>query len=136
MTGLDEIESALNQRLTMLQGLPDVAWPNMPFKPTMGSPYFRPSLIPGEPIQAGVGTDAMNEQTGIYQVTVFVPAGTGTQQLRGICKELEAHFKRGIELTYGAVAVKIRKSFRGPNMQEPDWLSCPFSIAFYAYTAN
>lgn len=136
MTGMEEIESALIKRLTILSDLPDVAWPNMPFTPTPGRPYFKPALLPGEPTQAGIGESAMNRMSGIFQVAVFVPAGIGTKDLRTMCSALEAHFKRGTVLNYNGVKVTIRKAYRGPQLQEANWLQCPVTISFFALTEN
>lgn len=136
MTGMEEIESALIKRLTIMPDLPDVAWPNMPFTPTPGRPYFKANLLPGEPLQAGVGESAMNRQSGVFQVTVFVPAGTGTKDIRSMCTALETHFKRGTVLTHNGVKVTIWKAYRGPQLQEANWLQCPVTIRFRTLTEN
>lgn len=135
MTGLTQVEEGMVQRLQSMANLPAVAWPNAPFTPGK-DPYFRAFFLPGEPNAAGIGTAAMNEQRGVFQVSVYVPAGTGTKSLKTLCDAVEAHFKRGTDFIYGSVKITVTKAFRGPLLQEPDWASRPVSVAFQAFTEN
>lgn len=130
------IRSALTARLQTLSGLPSVAWENVPFTPTAGSMYLKPSFLPGEPVQAEIGTYGQNMHTGLYQISVFAPAGTGVASLNTLRDALCDHFKRGTELIYSGVTVRLIKAFPSPMMQETDWVHIPITVMWRAYADN
>lgn len=132
-----DIRGALVSRLKTLPGLPSgVVWDNVPFTPTLGSAYYRVALLPAEPSQAALGDDGANEQTGIFQVSLCFPAGTGTKALQGAIDALCSHFKRGTQLVYNTQEVRVTKTWAGNLMQETDWVVIPVSIRYYAQTPN
>lgn len=130
------IRSALTARLQTLSGLPSVAWENVPFTPTAGSMYLKPSLLPGEPVQAELGTNGLNMHTGLYQISVFAPAGAGVAAVNTLVNAICDHFKRGTELTYGGITVRMVKAFPSPMMQETDWIQIPITVMWRAYADN
>lgn len=130
------IRSALTARLQSLSGLPSVAWENVPFTPTAGSMYLKPSFLPGEPVQAEIGTNGQNMHTGLYQISVFAPAGAGVASVNTMVNAICDHFKRMTELTYGGVMVRLIKSFPSPMMQETDWIQIPITVIWRAYADN
>ena len=120
-----------------MSGLPSVAWENASFTPTAGSPYLKPSLLPGEPFQCEIGTDGANRHSGVYQISVFAPAGKSTSQIDSLINSLCTHFKRGTTLSYYAgCVVTIIKAYPGPMMTETDWIHVPITINYRVDAAN
>ena len=131
------IRSAFTARLLTLPGLPAaVAWENTPFTITSGAPYLAPFLLPGEPFQAEIGTAGANRHPGIYQISIYVPAGTGVSAISALRDSLCDHFKRGTILTYGGIQTTIQKAYPGPVLQETDWQHIPITIRFLTNAAN
>lgn len=130
------IRSALTARLQSLSGLPSVAWENVSFTPTAGSMYLKPSFLPGEPIQAELGTNGQNMHTGLYQISVFAPAGAGVASVNTMVNTICDHFKRMTDLTYGGVTVRLIKAFPSPMMQETGWIQIPITVMWRAYASN
>lgn len=133
---MNDIRAALTDRLQQLPGLPEVAWENVSYKPTIGTPYLRPWLLPAEPHSAGLGDAAQNVERGVYQISLFYPVGKGTKDIYAMATDLRSHFKRGIKLNYNGQLLTITKSYPSPMQQDSDWLHLPMNIAFYAYTEN
>ncbi|MEI6207297.1 MAG: phage tail terminator-like protein [Desulfuromonadales bacterium] len=130
------IRSAFATKLQAFAGLPNVAWENVPFTPATGAPYLQPVLLPGEPTQAEIGVNGLNRHTGIYQISVFAPTGTGISALNTLVGNLCDHFKRGTTLYYAPVLVNIKKAYPGPAMQETDWVHVPITVQYTALAAN
>lgn len=127
------IRSALTARLQTLAGLPAVAWENVAFAPVAGAMYLKPSLLPGEPTQAELGNNGLNMHTGLYQISVFAPAGAGVAAVNTLVNSICDHFKRGVELTYGGVTVRLVKAYPSPMMQETDWIHIPITVQWRSY---
>lgn len=130
------IRSACAARLLTLPSVPAIAWENVAFTPPAGQPYLKPVLLPGEPVQAELGTNGLNMHPGIYQVSIFYPAGGGMAGFEALKNGLVDHFKRGTVLTYGGVSVRISKAFPGSMQQETDYIHQPITIQFRAFAQN
>ncbi len=130
------IRSAFVTRLQAFPGLPSVAWENVAFTPTTGQPYIRPDLLPAQPTQAEIGTNGVNRYTGMYQISIFAPTGTGIAAISTLRDGLCDHFKRGTQLAYGGVTVTCQKAYPGPVIQETDWQHVPISVQFRCDAPN
>jgi hypothetical protein len=131
-----KIRSAFVTRLQAFPSLPSVAWENMNFTPVTGTTYIRPFLLPGEPAQAEIGPLGQNWHNGIYQISIFAPAGQGTATAGTLRDSLIDHFKRGTLLTYSDITVQVTKAFSGPTLQEADWIHISITIRYRLLAAN
>lgn len=131
------IRSSFVARLNAMSGLPSVAWENVPFTPTIGTPYIKPFLLPGEPFQCEIGTEGANRHPGVYQISVFAPAGKSVSQIDTLVSSLCTHFKRGTKLSYYAgCTITILKAYPSPMMTETDWVHVPITIQYRVDAAN
>ena len=130
------IESAFSAKLLTLATLPSVAWPNVPFTPTVGVTFLKPHLLQGEPFQREIGTAGINEHGGIYQISIFTPAGNGPLESNTLRDALINHFKRGTVLTYNGVSTTVIKAFSGAKMEETDFLHTPIKIIYRTFATN
>ncbi len=133
---LINIRAAFATKLQAFSPLPSVAWENVSFKPTTGQPYIEPSLLPAEPIQIETGTNGINRLSGVYQISVFAPTGTGIAAINTLIAGLCNHFKRGTVLTYGGDVITIQKAYSSPVMQETDWQHTPITIKYWCDAEN
>ena len=75
----------------------DVAWPNIEYRPTVGTPWIRAVVLPADSRQATLGTRETSRRFGhfgVCAVQVFVPAGTGDVEARSLAA-LVADIYRG-----------------------------------------
>lgn len=131
-----KIRAAFVARLLTFPSLPSVAWENVPFTPTAGAVYLQPALMDGEPYQAEIGTNGQNVHNGIFQISIFAPAGHGTATINALRDNLVDYFKRGTVLTNSGVNVRISKAYPVALIQETDWIHIPVKINFTAYASN
>jgi hypothetical protein len=73
----------------------NVVLPNIPFSLPANSQYFVLSFLPGEPEPAGMGTEAENRWTGVFQVDIFSPIGKGEDEVNAKYEALSKLFERG-----------------------------------------
>jgi hypothetical protein len=73
----------------------NVATPNIQFTPPTNRQYFVLSFLPGEPNPAGMGTEAYNRWTGVFQVDVYSPIGKGEDEVNAKYEALSKLFERG-----------------------------------------
>lgn len=130
---VNEIQNALETRLSTLAGLPSVAWPNQDFTPVSGTSWLRPTLLPAETVAATMDGDL---QTGIFQVDVFVPSGTGRSAGDTLVDAIGDHFAPMLELTSGATTVRIISFSTIAARSESDWYHIPLEIRYNSITAN
>jgi hypothetical protein len=85
------------------------AWEGVHFKPFAGAPYQRVNLLPATPENPSFG-DSMVREIGIFQVTLYYPAGRGTGDVLARAQMIRSLFKRGAAFESGGVVVKILKT--------------------------
>lgn len=130
-THFNDIQAALDGRLDSYTGDYEVAWPNTNFEPQANQTFLSPSFLPVETIQASLGAEGKDNTTGIYQIDVVYPAGSGRST---IPDGLADHFKRGTVLSYNGVNVRIRSVSISPALTEGAFHFVPISVDFYTYT--
>ena len=102
-------ETALEERLKTLSGLPDVAWPNGGYEPA-GDLYLDVQFVQNVPER--ITTQDRHRQQGIMQVTVAVPENSYTAAARAMVDAVIDHFPTDLALTAGSETVRI---YRRPN---------------------
>jgi hypothetical protein len=130
-----KIRAAFVTRLQTFPSLPSVAWENISFTPGVVT-YLKPSLLPGEPFQAELGEAGQNRHSGIYQISIYAPAGNGVSAINTLRDNLVDFFKRGTLMTYSDITVQIQKAYSGPILQDTDWIHIPITIRYRLLAAN
>lgn len=130
-TIFNDIQAALDTRLESMSGGYSIAWPNIPFEPEAGTVYLRPTFLPAETLQAALSDNGKDITVGIYQVDVFNPAGSGRS---AIPDTIADHFKRGTNLTYNGITLRIQSVSILSATIDGSWQQVPVSISFYTYT--
>ena len=130
-THFNDIQAALDARLNSLAGGYDIAWPNTVFEPEADQTFLSPSFLPAETTQASLGSNGKDNTTGIYQIDVVYPAGSGRST---IPDSVADHFKRGTVLSYNGINVRVRSVSISPALTEGAFHFVPISVDFYIYT--
>lgn len=131
-----DIRAALANHLNTMTGVIAVAWENVAYTPTVGTPYLRPTVLMGQPRQAAIGDTGPNEQVGVYQIDLFYPPGKGTGDINAMAGKIEQRFKRGTKIAYNGVTLTIRSVYLSAMQQGADWVQLPVNITFYTFTDN
>lgn len=116
--------AALDARMATLPslGTSKIAWPNVVL-PAQTALYYAVSFLPATvnpPL-----SDGPDHEQGIYQVSVWAPAGQGLGAALTAAQAVVDHFRRQ-NLSNVACFVPTL----GPPLQEDDWIHIPVSIPF------
>lgn len=130
-TYFNDIQAAFDNRLNTLTGGYDIAWSNIVYEPDVGTTYLRPSFLPTDTVQVGLGSSGLDDTRGVYQIDVVYPAGNGRTT---VTDSVADHFKRGTTLSYNGTNVRIISASIGPALRDGAWNFVPVSIAFQTYT--
>ena len=129
-----DIQSSLNQRLSIMPGLPStVIYENTQAEPTVDEIYLRAWLLPVPTQYLCVGKDTEGYYQGIYQVDVLGPQGNGWASVYAMSDTVIAHFPRGLLLTYGGKNVRIERAYPSPGRQEDNRYKIVISIDYCAF---
>ena len=129
----DDIRSALEVKLSAVDGLPSVAWENLTFSPTTGESYVKPRLIPTVREPAVRGLNPQIYYQGIFRVDCFVPEGLGPAAGDDLADKIIDAFEATTDVTNGSTTVSIRYAEREQGMQDGAHFMIPVNIGWYIY---
>lgn len=130
-----DIGAALDGRMNTLSGGSAIAWQNTVFKPTKTALYLKPTNLPVSAIQTGLGASGIDQHTGIYQVDVYAIAGKGRNAAEVKADAVADHFKRGTDLTYNGITVRLGDTSRNTGIIVDDRFVISVSINYTAHVA-
>lgn len=137
------IRAALRLRLLTVADLPEGRqWENEGYKPMPGTPWLKEKLMPIDSVPAAFGGRGISDGTmrddGLYQITIFYPADTGTKTAELMAGAIASTFRPGQSgvISYDGQNVVCRRAKVGPAIQEPDWYGLPITIAYYLTRPN
>lgn len=130
-THFNDVQAALDSRLSTLAGGYTIAWPNIKFEPEASDTFLSPNFIPDDTIQVGLGENGKDETNGLYQIDVVYPAGQGRTS---IPDSIADHFKRGTVLAYNGVNVRVRSVSIAQAITEGQFHFVPVTVNFQTYT--
>ena len=102
----DKIRAALESRLNSLSPLIATAWENASFTPVNNQPNQRVNLLYSDPDNRILGC-VRRYETGVFQVTLCYPIGSGAGAIEDRANLLREHFKRGTVLTNSGQSLQI-----------------------------
>ena len=135
MTVTNDIRVALENHLntTPAPALPVIAWPNVPFTPTTGTPYIRAEYIPVARRPFVVGPDPEQRINGLFYLTVFVPENEGAATGTEIADRLVARFNGSDAIVSPNVTVRLEYSEVKQPLHSPPFFAIPVEIGWYAF---
>ncbi len=121
---LEEIKTSIFDKLESLAGLPAIHYPNVDATiPT--DEYIRPDVLPADTDPLGIVTT--DRETGVFQVSIFIPKGQGELEAAKVAQKLLDGFPRNLQLT----GVRFDRSGSiGPPLFEGKWQMTPVSFTY------
>jgi hypothetical protein len=119
---------------TPAPALPAIAWPNVPFIPTTGTPYIRADFVPTLRRPSVAGPNPEQRISGLYMLTVFTPENTGAAAGMAIADKLLTRFNGSSVITASSVNVRIEYSEARLPLHMPPFYAIPVEIGWYAYS--
>jgi len=128
-----DLQSALNDRLYDEFPTLPVAWENVEYAPTVGTPYLRAYLLPAESEVITLGASPYIERRGIFQVDCVYPVGAGWSAAKTQAAAIVAAFPAGVSFVYNGLTVRVDRSWPGPGMPDANgWYKVPVSIRYHS----
>ncbi|MFZ3286544.1 MAG: phage tail terminator-like protein [Telluria sp.] len=131
-----KVRMAMEKRLATMSPALATAYENVTFSPVVGTPYQRINMLQAAPADLVKGR-TLTELSGLMQVTLFYPQGTGPAAAEARAELIKAHFKPPMTLTEGAVNVHVNNTARvATGFPDGDRYAVPVSIPWIAYITN
>jgi len=108
---MSDLRAALEDALKAMTPALATVWENTPYKPVVGTPYQRASLLPGTPINDEFGPGFADQ--GFFQVSLHYPPSTGAKVAEDRALAIRSTFRRGASFTKNGLTVTIMKT---PNI--------------------
>lgn len=131
------ISAALSSRLNSMANLPPVVWENSDtYSPVSGTPYLAEHYLPAPTVPVGVADNSSNDFRGVYQIDIRAPLNKSKFKANQIADQVLAHFRRGTEMTFGGIKVRVETADRAQGRPDGGWWFVPVSINWRAFDGN
>lgn len=131
MGRIADVQQAFETWLSMMPGLPDVAWPNIEYTPVEGTSYMRTAVIPGTSSTFNL-TD-LQSNPGIFQVDIYTPVGAGSAESLAFADSIYDHFERQ-DLSTGTVCLRVNQIEINQAQRIDAWHVLSVSIYYNSYS--
>ncbi len=137
-----KIIEALNTQLAALALTPalPIAWTNYAFTPPFDDvakkpkPYLRATFLKNPNIRRSTNPSSLHRMSGLFQVDVFYPIGTGEIAAREVAAAVIAQFPIGSKLGDDSLTVRIdERPTDGPSLIDGALLQIPVTIRWLAF---
>jgi hypothetical protein len=127
------LEQAVETALLGISGFTDIAFENVDFTPTIGTPWAQVIVRPVDRRAATLGVDGLFQYDGIVTVDVFVSEGNGPNYADEVADALINAFNpREIILVVGSTKVFLKTAYRNEGRSTQDgWYFVPVVIEWY-----
>lgn len=134
----DDIRAALETKLSTTAGLPSIAYENVPFNPTTGTPFLKTQFIPTLRRPAVRGLNPQQRYQGVFSVTVYTPEGNGPGSAEGYVNTIVDAFEATTDISYTnpsteTIVVSIDYAERQLALMDSPWFYVPIDIGWYIY---
>lgn len=131
MSLINNIQNALNLRLSVVPGVPVIYYPNVENTPAQGTDFVRPTLLPANSILYTLNNENMHQ--GIYQIDIFTSIKKGTAPLWNIADSIRDNFKLIHSLTSGGDTIHVQSiSFSQAQRVESYW-TCYVQVNYICF---
>ena len=127
-----KIRAALESALNSINPPIQTAWENVPYNPTVGTPYQRITLLMAQPSNPTMGSKFYRE-LGMLYVTLCYPTDSGTSALMTRAELIKSVFIVGASFTNGGITAIVTGTPEiGTPAIEDERYFAPVKIRFYA----
>jgi hypothetical protein len=135
MTTLNHVRVALENHLnTTSPALPAIAWSNVPYAPSEGTPYIRARLLPINRRPVVMGPNPEQRLSGLFYLTVYTPENQGAAAGVTLVDQLLARFDGATSIVTANAMVRLEYAEPKSDLHEPPFYVIPIEIGWYAYS--
>ena len=110
------------------------AFEGVAFTPATGTKWAALNNLRAGADVASLGVGGQDEHTGVLQIDVNVPEGTGTGELLADADTLRGYFIAGRSFTYQTQTVRVRRADVSQVRRVDGWLRVSVSVTYSAFT--
>lgn len=123
------IRQSLETHLSNIEGLPTIAYENVDFKPTVGTPFVTCMMIPVSRRAAVRGLNPTQRYEGIFAINCYSNEGSGPASADAIAAKVLDAF----DATTDIGSLSIEYSERDQGSVDTPWYIVPVNIGWYTY---
>lgn len=129
---LSQVQTALfTSAITALGAIP-TEYENMDFSPPTNAKWASLFFLPNVPVVATLGSTGQDEATGLIQIDLNYPLGTGNSAARTDFETLRAAFPAGSRHTNTGQVVMVTRTGRSAGRIVDNYYRVSVSVFWYA----
>ena len=117
----EQIRTQLDQAVNAVTGIPAIVGENVTAKATASVPFTRTTLLPARPNQLTMGVTGQDELTGLYQIDLYCPLGSGAYAATLAADLVVAAFPRTWSVTAGTDVLRVVQCWAEAARQVNNW---------------
>lgn len=134
----DDIRAALEVKLSNISGIPDIAYENVSYSPTTGTPFVQPRFIPVSRRAAVRGPNPQQRYEGVFRVFCYVPEGNGPNAADELANKVMDAFDATTDISFtnsggSTVIVSVDYAERDNGFVDSPWYYVAVNIGWYIY---
>ena len=129
----NDIRIALESHLANTVGIPDVAWPNVPFQQDATKPYLIPSMVPTSRRPTVIGDSPWQRYNGLYSILICTPENQGPVAGYKYADLLTDRFDATTRLTSGALTISIDYAEVRTSFTDSPFYCTPVMIGWHTF---
>jgi len=134
----DDIRAALEVKLSNVSGIPAIAYENLSFSPTTGTPFVQPRLIPVSRRPAVRGLNPQQRYEGVFRVFCYVPEGNGPSAADDLANKVLDAFDAATDISFTnalgrTTIVSVDYAERDNGFIDNPWYYVAVNIGWYVY---
>lgn len=127
------IETALENHLLTIPGLPEVAYEGVPFEPTQGQSYLEVLHIPTIREPATRGSSFQTYYQGIFRVICKTPSDIGAGPASSLAAKVIEAFEANKDIAYNGKIITTRYASKENGSKEGAFYVVPVNVGWYIY---
>jgi len=128
-----EIRVALETHLANMPSVPDIAWQNVDYTPTTGTPFIKFQFQPTSRRPAVRGPSPQHRYQGICTFLLHYPENVGPGASQDVVDAVVDRFEATTDLTESGTNVSIDYVEQNTPYHSPPWFVTPVTVGWYSY---
>jgi len=130
----EDIQKALDVPLKtgVFGGLP-VFLENSTSVPDISTPFLSGTILPIQPSQSELGPTGTDLHSGIYQISIYYPKGSGTGNINRKADEIASVYKPSVNFEWNTTCVRVNNIGRGLLRINKGWAILDLSVDWSSY---